>query len=364
MKNPVVLILASALLVFAVPFLFSSGSVEMETESETSASVTVTDCFGREVEIPGRIERIACIYAFTVHVVTMLDRGEDIVSVVYGSKRDRLLNEINPFIKEAATPSDDGVINIEELLKTNPDIIFLKGDTAQMPAEIEKIERFNLPYVVIEYNTIEEQMKAIELIGTVIGKKEKAQAYNNYYQRQIDFVESRVIDIPTEDRIRVYHSVNEAVRTDAPGTLPAEWTELTGAINVSVGEPLRFHDNKYFASLEQIYLWDADVIIANQEDVDEYILTNEKWAGLKAVQNNRVYQIPIGISRWGHPGGMETPLALVWTAKLLYPDRFRDVNIEQITRSFYTTFFNHTISDEMLERILSADKMRLPKGEI
>ena len=360
----IVFLISTNSILFAAGTSETSVSADISEAAGTSAPITVIDSFGREVEIPAGIKRISCIYAFSAHVVTMLDRGEDIVSVVYGSKRDRLLNEINPYIRDAAVPSDDGVINIEELLQVDSDIIFLKGDTAMMPAEIDKLERFNLPYVVVDFNTIEEQMYAIELIGRVIGREEKALAFNNYFQRQIDKVESRIIDLPASERVRIYHSVNEAGRTDAPGTLPAEWTQLAGAENVSVGEPLRFHDNKYFASIEQIYLWDADVIIANQEGVDEYIMTNEKWAGLKAVQNGRVYQIPIGISRWGHPGGMETPLAMIWTAKLLYPGRFEDVNIEDEARHFYDSFFNHTVSDQMLAQIISGRNMRLPKGEI
>ncbi|MDC7226511.1 MAG: ABC transporter substrate-binding protein [Spirochaetales bacterium] len=360
------LLTTALILTIAIP-LTAAGTHEEVSISEIQPGgnpFTIIDCFDREVEIPATVERISCIYAFSAHVVTMLDRGEDIVSVVYGSKRDRLLNEINPYIQDAAIPSDDGVINIEELLNVDPDIILLKGETAMMPAEIEKLERFNLPYVIIDFNTIEEQMYAIELIGKVIGREEKAVAFNNYFQRQINFIESRVVDIPASERVRIYHSVNEASRTDAPNTLPAEWTELSGAYNVSVGSPLRFHDNKYYASLEQIYLWNADVIIANQEGVDEYIRSNEKWAGLKAVQDGRVYQIPIGISRWGHPGGMETPLAMLWTSKLLYPDRFSDLSIEDEARSFYETFFNHTVSDEMIAQIMSGKNMRLPKGEI
>lgn len=360
--------LITIMLLIATSSIFSAGAAETENPiaetMTTQETITVIDCFGRSVELPETIDTISCIYAFSAHVVTMLGRGEDIVSVVYGSKRDRLLNDINPYIKAAAVPSDDGVINIEELLKVNSDIIFLKGETAMMPAEIEKLERFNLPYIIIDFSTIEEQMYAIELIGAAIGRKDKALAYNDYFTSQIDFVGSRIADIPDEDRPRVYHSVNEAGRTDAPNTLPAEWTALSGANNVSVGSSLRLHDNKYFASLEQIYLWDADIIIANQEGVDEYIMTNEKWSGLKAVQEGRVYQIPVGISRWGHPGGMETPLAMLWTAKLLYPARFEDVNIEDITRNFYNTFFGHSISDPMLSQILSGKNMRMPKGEV
>lgn len=37
-------------------------------------------------------ERIACLYAFTGHVVTMLGRGEDMAAIVNGLKKDVLLN--------------------------------------------------------------------------------------------------------------------------------------------------------------------------------------------------------------------------------------------------------------------------------
>jgi iron complex transport system substrate-binding protein len=134
-------------------------------------------------------------------------------------------------------------------------------------------------------------------------------------------------------------------------------------INVSVGEPLRVYDNANFASMEQILLWDPDVIIVNEEDVDQYILTNKKWASLKAVKTGRVYKIPNGISRWGHPGGLETPLAILWTVKTLYPDRFPELNLKEIIHDFYARFFNHTLSAEMMEKILSGRGMRLPKSK-
>ena len=358
------------LLLLCLPLLYACGSREtdsplpQEPEANMAAAplLTVVDSIGHELTVPREIRRIACLYAFTCHVTTMLDRGGDIVAVVNGSKRDLLLNEVNPAIRLAGTPSAEGIINIEELLKLEPDIVFLKGETAGLESEIEKLERFSLPWAAIDYRSIKEQMEAIEIMGKILGRSEKARAYNDYYRESIRFTEERLEDLPREERIRVYHSVNEATRTDAPGTLEAEWTEIAGTMNVSVGEPLRFFDNKHFASLEQIFLWNPEVILVNQEGVDRYMLTNEKWAALPAVRAERVYQIPVGISRWGHPGGMETPLAIIWTAKKLYPERFRDVNLEEMVRNFYSTFFGIELTEEMTAQILSGRGMRLQKG--
>lgn len=350
------------LLLFMIAiYLWSEGAAE-EKPSVSLGGRTVVDCFDREVMIPEKLERVACLYAFSVHVTTMLGEGDKITAVVNGSKRDMLLNEINPHIEAAATPSDDGIINIEELLASKPDLVFLKGETARLEEETAKLELFSIPYVVIDFVTIEEQMRAIEVIGAVFDKLEQAQAYNAYYREVIAESRKRSADIPREERVRLYHSVNEAARTDAAGTLMAEWTEIAGAVNVSVGSNLRIYENKYFASIEQILNWDPEVIICNQFGVDQYILSNEKWATIEAVEQGRVYKIPTGISRWGHPGGMETPLAILWTMTKLYPERSRDIDLYAETRRFYAEFFDYEISDELLERILSGGQMRLKKG--
>jgi len=68
------------------------------------------------------------------------------------------------------------------------------------------------------------------------------------------------------------------------------------------------------------------------------IRTDKKWAPIRAVQNKRVYAIPVGISRWGHPGGLETPLAILWTAKTAYPDLFENLDLEFEIRPFTMSF--------------------------
>lgn len=329
--------------------------------NEAGATRTVTDCFDREVVIPRNIETVACLYAFSAHVVTMLGEDERIVAVVQGSKRDRLLNEISPHISNSATPSDDGIINIEELLAVNPDVVFLKGETAVLEDETAKLDLFSIPWIAVDFDSISTQMRAIEVIGEVLEQQEKAGEFNRYYQQVVDDMQGRFADLGDEERVRLYHSVNEATRTDAAGTLMAEWTHVAGAENVSVGEELRIYENKYFAGIEQILAWNPDVILCNEFGVDGYILSNEKWSPLSAVKEGRVWIIPTGISRWGHPGGMETPLAILWTANKLYPEKTADLDMFELTRSFYRDFFDYEIDDELLDHMLSGGRMRMSK---
>lgn len=340
----------------------SSGEETIATPPSGEEMIVVKDSLGRDVRVPAQVERIGCLYAFTGHVVAMLGQGQKIVAVVNGLKRDHLLNELVPAIADALVPSSDSTINIEELIKARPDVIFINGQTALNEGETAKLDKSGIPYLVVDFNNISEQQYAIEMVGKAIGAEERARAYNKFYQDCIDRVEKAVSDIPDNDRVKIYHSVNEASRTDINDTLPADWMSRTGVINVSVNENLKMTDGKYYANLEQIYLWDPDLIMVNEPGVVKYILDSGQWSGLRAVQNKAVYQMPIGISRWGHPGSMETPLAILWAAKTAYPDRFADLNIVLESQQFYKRFFNLELSADDIAKVLKAEGMRKAKS--
>ncbi len=288
----------------------------------------------------------------------MLGRGDDIVAVVDGLKRDKVLTTIHPHIKELPVPFSAGTINIEELLNSEPDVVFLKSDTALNESVVEKLNKLNIPYVVIDFYSIEQQINSISIIGKVLGEEEKASEYINYYLNTIEETEKITSTIAQNEKIRVYHSVNEAVRTDIKNSLPADWIKIAGGINVSLNEDLKTDGDKSYATLEQIYLWNPDVIIANEMGVADYILTNQQWASLKSVKEKKVYQMPVGISRWGHPGSLETPLAIRWTAKLLYPEYFKNFYMENETKEYYEKFFNIKLNEEQIQQILNGEGMR------
>lgn len=206
---------------------------------------------------------------------------------------------------------------------------------------------------------MESQMAVIEMMGRVLDSKNRAQDYTRYYRDIIDRVKKRTGNLPKDCRVRMYHSINEPFRTDGPGTLEADWTAACNVVNVSVGTMLKARKNKHFAGMEQILLWNPDMIIANEASVAEQIMADKKWAPIRAVRSKRVYAIPVGISRWGHPGGLETPLAILWTAKTAYPQLFEDLDLAGEIQGFYKRFFNLDLSPAVVDRILSGRGMRL-----
>lgn len=328
---------------------------------EKGERATVIDCSGRSVAIPQKVERIACLYTFAGHIVTMLGKGDQIIAVSNGLKRDSILHAICPSIMDAKVPKAPGGINIEELIRSEPDIVFFGGDMGIKTGEIEKMEKFNIPYLIIDYNSIETQQYAIEVIGKVLEVHEKSIEFNGYYQDCIKRVSAVKVNIPPEQRVSVYYSINEALRTTMDKGLTEDWLRVVNVRNVAENIDLNLLDGKNFVSLEQIHIWDPQVILANESKVVEQILKDRQWAAITAVKQGSVFQMPLALSRWGHPGSIETPLAILWTAKKLYPELFSDIDMKRETKSFYKRFFNYELTDELTKNILSGKTRRKPK---
>jgi len=322
----------------------------------------IVDSVGREVEVPVDPERIACLCPESGYALALYGQGDKIVATTGGMQRDRLLVEMYPHLKGLPVPKSSEVINAEELLRTGADLVFVKGDTTSNKAEMDKLEKVKIPVVAMKYNSMEEQQFAMEMVARIVGCEEEGQKYQAFYQDTIKEVQERTAVIPDDQRVRIYHSVSEATRTDTADSLAGDWTKAAGVINVSTEAELKFTDGNHYASLEQILLWDPDYILANDPNVVGYIMGHEHWRPLQAVKNERVLALPIGISRWGHTSSLETPLAVLWTAKLAYPEQFEDWDMGATVRIFYKEFFDWDLSDEDIDKILSGQGMRDAKS--
>ncbi len=324
-------------------------------------TILVTDSIGRVVAVPEQVNRIAALYSFAGYAVCLLGGGNNLVGVPDGLQRDILLVELFPAVAEASVPRAGGAINIEELLRIKPDLVIVRKDTVADEQEVEKLDRTGIPYIVVDFTTMEEQRKSLDMIGKAIGHPDQAARFNQYYVDVIERVGSIIRGIPEEQKVRLFHSENQANRATHETSLVADWTKAAGVINVSVGADLELIGNDYYASIEQILLWNPDVIIVNETTAYKLILGHPQWSSISAVQTGKVYQLPNGISRWGHPGSVETPLAILWTAKTVYPELFAHIDLEAEVYYFYKTFFNMELDDEMIATILRGGDLREAK---
>jgi iron complex transport system substrate-binding protein len=348
--------LITGMAVFFISLVNPSGVFAVESGN------MVVDSLGRHVIIPKTVERIGCMYAFTGHVVAMLGKADKIVAVSNGLKRDILLTDMFPAIQRAVVPKFQGAINIEELTGAKPDIVFIQAQTGQDSSMAEKLNACGLTWIAVDFHNMAQQREVIAMIGKVIGATEKADEYNRYYTSCIDRVHQVIAETTLKNRLRVYHSTVEPNRTSLKNSLSSDWINAAGVINVTAQESAGLFNGNDQAGMEQILLWNPDIVLANEPGVADVIRKSPQWSPVEAVKNNRVYQLPIGISRWGHPGSLETPLAILWTAKTVYPEKFRHIDMQNELRQFYKNFFNYDLSDNMITQILNGKGMRLKKS--
>ena len=328
--------------------------------AQSGKTITVTDCTGREVEVPEQCDRIAALDSFTAEAMVIAGAGERICACPNGTKSDVLLQQLCPTLKDAPSVKINGSINVEGLISLGADVVIVKSAILQNEDEIGKLEKLNIPYVAIEYATMEEQIAAMELIGTICGgsAQEKMTQVADYYRSTVKTVKEHAAKIPYKEKVKVYHSINEAVRTDGKNSLGAEWIEAVGGIDVSAGEMANVDGVDYQATLEQIYAWDPDVIICNSAESVDYLNSDSKWKGMRAVRDGQVKAIPVGTGRWGHRGSVETYFAMLWLGCTIYPEYYKDVDLKKEVTTYYNDILGIEVDDELYEEMLSGKGMR------
>ncbi len=324
--------------------------------------ITIRDCENRQVELLEQPQRIAVLDSFAGEAVVMIGAGEKMVTCPNGVKSDRLLCEMYPALNDVPVVMSGGSFNAEALLALSPDVIIVKQGLISSEEERAKLDRLKLPYLVSGYQNMQEQIYAIRMIGCVAGGTcgQKAEEIAAYYTDVMERIEEKAATIPAADRKKVYHSINEAVRTDGEDSLGNDWISCTGAIDVSAEQTSHLQKDgvDYYAAMEQIFEWDPDVIICNEVDTKAYLLSDSKWTGLRAVREQQVYNIPVGATRWGQRGSLETFFAMIWLGVTLYPNVYDDFDLKAEVTSFYGNILGIAIDNETYEQMLSGTGIR------
>ena len=350
----------SCALLLVLLFLFSAAACGGAGGSGggNGPAKTITDCIDREVNVPEDPQRVICMYASTAHMMALLDKGDLIVGASDGVTRDQMMVTKYPSVEQVPTPYNEGAVNAEEVLALDPDLILIKREMYQNDTERAKLDDLGIPYVVVDYYSLSELKRAITVMGNVFGEEAEAADYISYMEQTIADVQKRLEDVPETERPRVYHAITESTKTDIVDSLCAEIFHAAGLINVSADSGLTALGKNATVTLEQIYQWDPDAIVCNEYAVTDYILAQQKWSGLKAVQDKKVYTLPIGATRWCHHGSMEPHMGVLYLAQLFYPDRFTDLDLGQTVRQYYERFFEMPLDDATLNKIFSGRGMR------
>jgi iron complex transport system substrate-binding protein len=328
---------------FIIPFillLIAAASCNYQP-AQRDASITVMDQMGRTVAVPRNMTRVAAMYHFGGQIIYALGQQDKLVEQsLYGLLAKALL-KVDPAFAARPKTADGHSINYESLIALKPQCAFVYASFNR--SEMKQIENAGIKVIALKGETLEESFAAVRLVAKVLSCEKNGEEYINACQKLISLVHERTKDIPADKRMKVIFTGPRSIYTAATGEmLQHQMLEQAGAINVAAALK-GFWGN---VSPEQVATWNPDVILLgstlNTYAADE-VLRNTQFQSVKAVRDKRVYVFPSTVGWWDYPAP-HCVLGVVWTAKTLYPERFKDVDMLKIADDFYAKYLGHSFT--------------------
>jgi iron complex transport system substrate-binding protein len=315
-------------------------------------AATVTDGAGRAVPVPARVERVfpagppAAIFLYTLAPELLLgwpraNRAEE---------REFLLPDVGSRPEVGRITGRGNTANLEVVLALKPDLILDVGSVN--PTYVSLADRVQqqtgIPYALLD-GRFDGIPQAYRTLGALIGRSEQGESYARAADDIIKTTTGRTAVMPKGGRPRVYYARGpRGLETGLGGSINVETIELL-AHNVA-GET---RGGLATVSIEQVLLWNPDVIITIDQDFAASVRSDPAWAPVKAVREGRVHLSPKLPFGWvDFPPCVNRLIGLWWLAKILYPDRFAE-DLRALTRDFYARFYHVTPSDAQIERVLA-----------
>jgi iron complex transport system substrate-binding protein len=266
------------------------------------------------------------------------------------AEREFLLPDIGNRPEVGRLTGRGNTANLEVVVALKPDLILDVGSTSGTYVSLaERVQRqTGIPYALLDgrFDRIPETYRTL---GQLVGRPEPAAELTRYAEDTMRTITRRIEAVPADKRPRVYYARGpRGLDTGLGGSINVETIELL-ARNVAGGT----RGGLAIVSIEQVLLWNPDVIITIDQDFAANVRHDPSWAVVTAVRNGRVHLSPKLPFGWvDFPPSVNRLIGLWWLAKILYPDLFSE-DMRALTRDFYRRFYHVTPSDPQLDRVLA-----------
>ncbi|MDO4543861.1 MAG: ABC transporter substrate-binding protein [Clostridia bacterium] len=334
-------------------------AVTEPTEEPTAEPTAVpstrifTDSTGREVEIPYTIDNIAI-------------SGPLAQIVLFALAPDKLVGIANEWDETAKEYFDEkyynlpllgqlyggkGELNLETLLGSGAQVVIDVGEPKDTIVEDMNAlqEQTRLPFVHITMTT-ETAADAYRMLGELLGMEEEAEVLAAYCEEV--YSKTLALANSVEKKSVVYCLGDTGTNVIANTSYHAEILDLL-CNNLAVVDDVSSRGTGNEVNLEQLYLWDPEVILFAPDSIYATVGTDEAWANLTAIQNGNYYEVPFGPYNWmGFPPSVQRYLGMMWLSTLLYPDAV-DFDLTAEVIRYYELFYHCEITEAQVEELLA-----------
>lgn len=327
------------------------GQDVLITNDYLPAKLILTDQAGNIVELSEPVTKVISTYGPATAFIYSVGAAERLVSASYLGARDPLgmsvMEKMDPRFPEIM--GDDKFsqqdFNVEQAAVLNPDLIV----TSTRTAWLDTVETLDWSVFLFDAETPERLKEAMRLAGQIFGPHSAAQSevWVAYYEGVVNTISEQTASLDEDERPRVLFLGTEPTRVASGDMYQTDIIEAAGGVSVSAELGGYWND----VNLEQIAIWDPDVIIVPPYGGASVIAITEsrEWQILDAVQNGRVYQMPKLVAPWDTPAP-DSVLGILWLAQRLHPNLI-EMDCQTEATYFYDTFFNYSITQEELETV-------------
>ncbi|GAT33973.1 iron complex transport system substrate-binding protein [Terrimicrobium sacchariphilum] len=327
------------------------------SEASTVLARSVVDAAGRQVDLPAHIERAAgtappptlLVYIVAPELLASVDTPVE--SSFFASGTKFLLPEFKKLPAVGGWHGAARGANMESLLALDPQVVIAWRNSFVMEPVLRSFEKVHVPVVFVEEDRVADIPGAIRLVGKVLDREARGDALAKDAERRISQVREKVALIPEDKRLRVYYAVGpDGLMTQFGDSFHYDPILMAGGKSVFPGDQKTMGGLERI-SLEEILIRNPEVIVTPDAEFFASVGKDSRWAGVKAVRDNRVYLVPRDpLNFIDRPPSFMRILGIQWLADVLYPDGDADLVGETI--SFYRDYLHVAISAEEARTLL------------
>lgn len=340
----------------------SEQVVQEETAKEEEPTTRMfTDSTGREVELPTNITKVA-------------PSGPLAQMVLYSIAPEKMIGWARKPSGDIEKYYDQKVLdlptfgmfygdtfNLEALIAAKPDVIIDIGEAKKTVKEdmdeIQKTTGIPTIFVEAKLDTIPE---AYTTLGDILSEEDYGKKLADYSAEAIKLAKNFVEAKPENEWVKIFYGIGkDGLNTNGKGSFHAEIFDFVGLDNVAALDQAASKGGGNEVSMEQLLLWQPDVIIFEPDSkYDDVLAGDALWKDLKAVQEGKVYEVPVGPYNWlGFPPSVNRILGIKWLGNLFYPEQFNYDMLKE-TKEFYQLFYHYELTDEEAAELLSRSTIK------
>ncbi len=329
--------------------------------NELASDTVLTDMIGRKVSIrPGCYQRVVCIGAGALRMYSyigdpaLLSGVEDIDNLSL-SRRPKMFDSVaRPYIMALGQrlmklPScgvggpNAQTAEAEKILACSPDIVISEYEDVEKEEALQ--EQLGVPVITLKAGPggvfDKNFSQSMLMLGTIFGKKEKAEALVNYIEASRNEISRRTAGIPEVEKPAVYlcglgnwGTTNHLMT--AQNFISLDVANVKNVVSGMKSNGIQPIEKEKFVSLGK----DMDIIVLDAAAVKNikplYAEDPTMFDMCKAWQQNMVY---LEMAYNAYYTNFEIALMNAWfIAKSVYPRRFEDIDLmtklNEITRMF------------------------------